>query len=100
MTWVLVTFGLLLIIGAAIALKWQFSETRWAGQAFLAHRAGHRRQMAAAPRIHCLPCHGTGWLGREPERTLTFTGDGFEDRHSPATMCPSCHGTGTAPAPR
>jgi hypothetical protein len=51
----------------------------------------------ALPRRRCLQCRGTGWVNREPERTLNFVGDGFEDRHTPAIMCPSCGGTGTAP---
>lgn len=49
-----------------------------------------------APR--CLRCRGTGWLNRDPERTFTFTGEGFANEHTPATMCPDCGGTGVAPA--
>jgi len=58
----------------------------------------HRRSPSwdrARTQPRCLRCRGTGWLDREPERTLNFAGDGFEDRHSPATMCPACGGTGT-----
>ena len=47
-----------------------------------------------ATRVRCLRCRGTGWLGGETERTLDFTGDGFADRHTPATPCPECSGVG------
>ncbi|MET0426797.1 MAG: hypothetical protein ABW046_23215 [Actinoplanes sp.] len=50
---------------------------------------------AAGPRRRCVRCRGTGWIGGEPERTLNVEGDGFENRHVPATMCPACGGTGT-----
>lgn len=60
-----------------------------------------RTRRSAAPAVtlpppRCLQCHGTGWINRDPERTFTFAGDGFEDRHHPATMCPACGGTGRA----
>ena len=52
---------------------------------------------APAPR-RCPRCHGTGWIGGRPERTLDFDGEGFTDRHTPATMCPACGGSGRRPA--
>ena len=56
------------------------------------------RRRAARPAVvtsqaRCLKCHGSGWI-QEPERTLTFTGEGFADVHRPARMCPACDGTG------
>ena len=53
----------------------------------------------APVRRRCPRCHGTGWIGGRPERTLDFDGEGFTDRHAPATMCPACGGTGSRPAP-
>ena len=51
----------------------------------------------ARPQVRCLKCRGTGWINQQPERTLNFVGDGFEDRHTPAMVCPACGGTGVAP---
>ena len=45
-------------------------------------------------RRRCVRCGGTGWVGGGPQRTLDFDGEGFTDRHEPATMCPACGGTG------
>jgi hypothetical protein len=47
-------------------------------------------------RRRCARCHGTGWVGGGVERTLDFGGDGFQDRHTRATMCDACGGTGVA----
>ena len=56
-----------------------------------------RRRVTRPPagngRALCLKCHGSGWI-QEPERTLTFTGEGFADVHRPARMCAACEGTG------
>jgi hypothetical protein len=90
MKWFLL-FLLLLAVVVAVGVAWQRSETRWAGNEWRAHRKAGARP---PQKTKCLPCHGTGWLGREPERTLNFAGDSFEDRHAPATMCSACGGTG------
>jgi hypothetical protein len=73
-----------------------------AGGAWSAVRSAARRRRPREPEMRlpaprCLRCRGTGWLNSDPERTFTFTGDGFEDKHTPATMCPDCGGTGVAP---
>ena len=51
------------------------------------------RPPAVTSRALCVKCHGSGWI-QEPERTLTFTGEGFADVHRPARMCAACEGTG------
>jgi DnaJ-class molecular chaperone len=51
------------------------------------------RPPAVTSQALCLNCHGSGWI-QEPERTLTFTGEGFTDVHRPARMCAACDGTG------
>jgi hypothetical protein len=85
---------LLLVLAAIAAVRWQTSETNWAGRTWLRRRSGDAER---APRPRCLPCHGTGRLGPGLERTMTFVGDGFEDRPTPTTLCSACGGTGTAP---
>ena len=75
MLWILLAVLIALVAAVAIALL-------------------TRRAPAAAPARTCVRCHGTGWIDQGPERTLNFTGEGFEDRQRPATMCPSCGGTG------
>jgi DnaJ-class molecular chaperone len=88
MMWILLV---LLLLGAAVACT----------VAVRAFRRGAGQDFASRPgRVRCLRCRGTGWLGGETERTFTFTGDGFEDRHNPATPCPDCRGTGLTTAPR
>lgn len=95
MEWVLLAVVVLVLIGVVAVLVGVARVGRWlihiVGRIFGIGRHGWsvpRRQ----PR--CLRCRGTGWLNQEPERTFNFTGDGFEDRHSPATVCPDCGGTG------
>ncbi|WP_250037096.1 hypothetical protein [Paractinoplanes maris] len=91
MTWILLTV-LLVVAALVVVVAGQAGETTWAVRSRRGRSAGQR----GAPRVQCLPCHGTGWRGGEPERTLTFIGDGFEDKHRPATLCPDCGGTGVA----
>jgi hypothetical protein len=89
MTWLLVALVLLvLVLGAAVLMRRARDGDR-------EPRPGREPEMRL-PEPRCLRCHGTGWLNRDPERTFTFTGDGFEDRQTPATMCPACGGTGRA----
>ncbi|WP_433299177.1 hypothetical protein ACQP2F_45490 [Actinoplanes sp. CA-030573] len=91
MKWLLLLLLFLLIAGALAAVVNTVGDTRF----FLRlRRPSWDRQR---PRPRCLQCRGTGWVDREPERTLNFVGDGFEDRHAPARMCPACGGTGEAP---
>jgi hypothetical protein len=79
MTWIVLALLLLVALGACTVVI-RVIRTRDMG--------GER------PQIRCLRCRGTGWLGGEPERTMNFTGEGFENRHTPATQCPDCGGTG------
>lgn len=81
----------LLVTLTAVALVVAAGGAWWAARS--AARRGPEPEMRLPP-PRCLRCRGTGWLNRDPERTLTFTGDGFEDRHTPATVCPECGGTG------
>ena len=85
MKWFLL-FVLLVILVAVVIAALRRGEARWPGPT--------RSDAGRSRTVKCLRCHGTGWIGREPERTLNFTGDGFEDRHAPATMCSACGGTG------
>jgi hypothetical protein len=81
MTWILLGLLLLVAFGACtVVVRVMRSRATVA--------AGDR------PATRCLWCRGTGWMGGEPERTLNFTGEGFENRHTPATPCPRCDGTG------
>ncbi|MEU4244923.1 hypothetical protein [Actinoplanes sp. NPDC026619] len=89
MKWILLIFGLLAVAGI-VAVGWQTSEVVWASRTW----RGIRSRSQPTPPVRCLPCHGTGRRGGEPERTMNFVGGGFEDRHSPATICPDCAGTG------
>ena len=83
MTWILLALLLLAAIGACtVAVRVVRGRVSDAG-------TGPR------VRVKCLRCRGTGWVGGGPERTFTFTGTGFEDRHAPRTPCPDCDGTGT-----
>ncbi len=91
MTWILLALVALLVAGLIALLVRTAGTTRF----WFSRRP--RDWDRARPRPRCLQCRGTGWTNREPERTLNFVGDGFEDRHTPATMCPSCGGTGMAP---
>ena len=88
MKWILLAAVLLVAVVAVAAMP----RTR----SWLSSRPRAWDQAGAPPR-RCLKCHGTGWLNRGPERTLNVVGEGFEDRHTPATMCPVCRGTGIAP---
>jgi len=87
MKWILLAVLFLVAAGVvAVVVKTRF----WFG-------ARPREWDQPPSRPLCLQCRGTGWLNRGPERTLNVVGDGFEDRHTPATMCPNCGGTGVAP---
>ena len=99
MTWILLGILLLLVLVVAAVVANMADRAWWTARS-LTRRRRDRTPGMRLPAPRCLTCHGTGWLNREPERTFTFTGDGFEDKHSPATMCPDCGGTGTAPARR
>jgi hypothetical protein len=90
MKWLLVFLGSLLIIAVLAAMINAVGDTRF----FL--RSRRPSWTRARPQPRCLRCRGTGWINREPERTLNFVGDSFEDRHAPATICPACGGTGVA----
>lgn len=90
MKWLLLIVALLLIAGVLAMIF----NVAGAARFFLRRR--RPTWDSARPQLRCLPCGGTGWINREPERTLNFTGDGFEDRHEPAIVCPSCAGTGVA----
>jgi hypothetical protein len=78
MTWIVLALLLLVALGACTVVV----------------RVMRRRDDHEPHLVRCLPCRGSGWLGGQPERTLNFTGAGFEDRHTPATQCPTCGGTG------
>jgi len=95
MEWILLGIVLLLVLGA-ITLAVNAVSGAWSAVRFV---TGRRRTEWATrlPQPRCLRCHGTGWVDREPERTFNFVGDSFEDKHSPATICPICNGTGVAP---
>ena len=96
MKWIVLGVVLLLLVLGFVTLAVNAAGgARWAAHAW--NRRQGKAQEMRLPQPRCLQCHGTGWLNREPERTFTFTGDGFEDKHSPATMCPACDGTGLAP---
>ena len=89
MTWfVLGALAVLLVAGLVLMLTGRSRRAR-----------GRRPASPALPLRRCRRCQGTGWIGREPERTFTFTGEGFEDVHKPATVCPDCGGTGVKPSP-
>ncbi|MEV4343667.1 hypothetical protein AB0J83_04220 [Actinoplanes sp. NPDC049596] len=79
MKWLLLL--LLLVIVAVVAAR------------VLLRQAGQTGGPAA--RRRCVRCHGTGWVGGGQERTLDFDGQGFQDRHTPKTMCDACGGTGS-----
>jgi hypothetical protein len=86
--WILLAAVLLVAVVVVAAMP--RTRARWSARP----RAWDR---ASAPPRRCLQCQGTGWLNRGPERTLNVAGEGFEDRHTPATMCPACGGMGIAP---
>lgn len=90
MKWLLLLFAVLLVAGLVAMAVNAMSDAR------IRSRGRTRTWDRARPQPRCLQCRGTGWLNREPERTLNFVGDGFEDRQGPATMCPACGGTGMA----
>jgi hypothetical protein len=97
MKWIL-ALGLLaavaLVVAALATIAWQTSETHWFTGTWRGLRSAKQRKPL---RVRCLPCHGTGRRGREPERTMNFLGGSFEDRHGPATPCPDCRGRGVVP---
>jgi hypothetical protein len=93
MEWTLLALLVLAAAGYA-AVSWHHSEIRWAGKTWRGLRSKDGRK---PPPPRCLRCHGSGRLGRDPERTMNFFGGTFEDRHTPPTRCPACAGTGTAP---
>jgi len=66
------------------------------GLVWLRRRGRFSWQIGRPASLVCARCHGRGWLDRT-ERTLTFTGDGFADRHRPASLCQDCDGTGHRP---
>ncbi|MEU1885282.1 hypothetical protein [Micromonospora sp. WMMD987] len=84
-----------LLVLAVLALVVNMVISIWSATRSLTRE--EREPQLHLPARRCLRCRGTGWLNREPERTHTFTGDGFEDRHTPARICPDCGGTGTNP---
>ena len=98
MTWILLGVLLLLVLAAVAVAANVADRASWTARSLARRR--RRNGGMRLPARRCLTCHGTGWVNREPERTFTFTGDGFEDKHSPATVCPDCGGTGTVPTPR
>nr|WP_296067894.1 hypothetical protein [uncultured Actinoplanes sp.] len=79
MTWILLGLLLLVALGAFTVVVRVMRS---------------RDQDGDRPASRCLQCRGTGWVGGEPERTMNFTGEGFENRHTPARQCPRCDGTG------
>ncbi|WP_329018140.1 hypothetical protein OG271_14030 [Micromonospora rifamycinica] len=87
-----------LLVLAVLALVVNAVSSLWSATRSLTR--GEPEPELHLPARRCLPCRGTGWLNREPERTHTFTGDGFEDRQTPARICPDCGGTGTNPQGR
>ena len=91
MRWLLIAAACVLIVGLATIIVNAASES---GSWF---KRRNRGWQLAKFQPRCLPCQGTGWIGREPERTLNFVGDGFEDRYRPAVMCSNCGGTGRLP---
>jgi hypothetical protein len=98
MKWIVL--GLLVVVALGIVALLRRRRT---GRSFNAPAGSFNARAtsfdAPAARRKCLKCHGTGWIGGEPERTFNFVGDGFEDKHTPATACPVCGGTGTLAAP-
>jgi len=90
MKWLLLLLAVLVIAGLLAAILNAIGDTRF----YL--RLRRPRWDRPRPQARCLRCRGTGWINREPERTLNFVGDGFEDQHAPASMCPACGGTGVA----
>jgi len=97
MEWVLLVLLVLAVValGVVALVVNAGGGARWAAHSLARRRDREPEMRLPAPR--CLRCRGTGWLNHDPERTFTFTGDGFEDKHVPATMCPDCGGAGVAP---
>jgi len=94
MKWILLGALLLVVLGVGTLAVKAMGRAWWTARYWTRRRG--RTPARQAPRLRCLQCHGSGWVNREPERTFRFTGEGFEDVHSPATMCQSCGGTGIA----
>lgn len=99
MEWLLlVVLVVVVLVVGLLALVVNAASGAWWAARSLARRGRDREPELRLPAPRCLRCRGTGWLNRDPQRTFTFTGDGFEDKHNPATMCPDCGGTGVAQA--
>ncbi len=98
MEWLLlgILMVVVLVLGVLALVVNAASSAWWAALSMV---RGRRKRAPAMrlPIARCLRCRGTGWLNNDPERTFTFTGEGFADKHTPATMCPDCEGTGVAP---
>src|SRR5689334_2382930 len=71
MKWLLLLLIVLVIGGVVAAILKAIGDTRF----FVRRRRPSWDR--ARPQVRCLQCRGTGWIGREPERTLNFVGDGF-----------------------
>ncbi|NMO53867.1 hypothetical protein HH310_22125 [Actinoplanes sp. TBRC 11911] len=85
MTWIVLALLLLVALGACTVVV----------RVLRARDFGGGSGGSGSTLVRCLRCRGSGWLGGEPERTLNFTQGGFENRHTPATQCPACGGTGS-----
>ncbi|MEV6596499.1 hypothetical protein AB0M36_06465 [Actinoplanes sp. NPDC051346] len=97
MEWLLlVILVVVVLVLGVLALVFNVASGTWRVARSIARRGRDKEPGMRLPAPRCLRCRGTGWLNRDPERTFTFTGDGFEDRHTPATMCQDCGGTGLA----
>jgi hypothetical protein len=97
MEWLLLVILILaILVLGGLALMARLAGGAWWAARALTRRRGDQGPRMRLPAARCLRCRGTGWLNRDPERTFTFTGEGFEDKHAPATMCPDCGGTGMA----
>jgi len=98
MEWLLlVILVVVVLVLGVLALMVNAAGGAWSAARSFSRRRHDRKPEMRLPAPRCLQCRGTGWLNRDPERTFTFTGEGFEDKHTPATMCPACGGTGVAP---
>jgi hypothetical protein len=92
MKWILLGVLVLVVLGV-LGLVVNLVSGTWSAARGLTRRGARTPQMRLPP-ARCRECQGTGWVNRQPERTFTLSGDGFEDVHSPARPCPACDGTG------
>jgi hypothetical protein len=90
--WILLGVVVIVVLGVIGLVAGLVNRAWWAARS-LGDRVPRPSEMELPPQ-RCLRCQGTGWINRQSERTFTFTGDGFEDVHTPATVCPACGGTG------